>query len=91
MTTKKLNHHGVNVDMAHSDTRCVRYTHPIIGESLSTTQVWSWEGGDAIVVVTGRGDAWTVIRHEDLITAVPASLHDAMRAVGVDPEEYQVV
>lgn len=88
---KALNHHGVNISKAHSDTQCVRYSHHIVGFSLSTTQVWSWKGGDAIVVVVGpQGDGWTVIRNEGTVTAVPGSLHVAMQAVGMDPSEYEV-
>jgi hypothetical protein len=87
---KNLNHHGYDTTKAHSDTVCVRYSHHIVGMSLTTTQVWSWDGGDAIVVVVGNpGEGWTVIRHENHVTVVPGSLHVAMRAVGLDPSEYE--
>lgn len=89
---KALYHHGVNTSKAHPDTVHLRYMHEVTGMSLSTTQVWSWEGGDAIVVVVGRvGEGWTVIRNDGKVTAVPAPLRGAMAAVGMDPTEYEIV
>ena len=88
---KPLRHHGNDYKGLHSDTVCLRWTHVIMSESLSTTQAWSWDDGDAIVVVSGpRGEAWTAIRNEGVVTAVPGSLNDAMGAIGLDPNEFEI-
>lgn len=53
-----LYHHGCNPDNLSSDTRLLRYTHPIVAECLPTGNVWSWDAhgdlpsGEAVDIVT---------------------------------------
>jgi hypothetical protein len=52
MKTKYLIHHGTDelqVNSLTSGTRCDN----LVVSNGSTVQVWSWVGGDAIVVITG--------------------------------------
>jgi len=75
-------------------TVALRYSHPDTILWLGRTQTWQWDGGDAIVVVTGRGDRvqpFIVIRVGDEVKALPCGgLTMAMEAMGLDPKEYQV-
>jgi len=91
---KKLHHHGVNVNAVDKRTFAMRYGHYDTACWLSTTQVWSWKGGDAIVVMTGSigaAQAYVVIRQGDKVQVLPADgLSRAMEAVGLNPKEFQI-
>jgi len=92
---KNLYHHGDNESKASKLTQAARWSGPT-ARWLCATQVWSWEGGDAIVVVTGRFPSptvpYVVLRIGDKIHHVAdASLHTAMQAFGLNPKDYQIV
>lgn len=92
---KTLRHHGIDESKAHSDTQIVRRTHYLTCGWYSTTQVWSWDGGDAIVVMTGkldRAEAVVIIRIGDQVHAVrDASVSSAMDAFGLESNSYKIV
>ncbi len=84
-----VRHHGTNEEAVHSDTRLVRWTDIRTCNWISTTQVWSFDGGDAIVVVTGtcpNTSAFTVLRIGEKVHVVEASLSDSMKAFGLTPQ-----
>lgn len=55
------------------------------------TQHWRWTGGDAIMVLVSI-ESWCVIRVEDRVQVIKVrSLNAAMRAVGLNPEDFQAV
>lgn len=83
-------------DLKLIDPRTVeeRYANPNTCTWYGRTQTWKWDGGDAIVVITGRGDRvqpFVVIRVGNDVKAIPCGgLNMAMAAMGLNPEEYQV-
>lgn len=89
-----LRHHGNDETKVHSDTLLVRNTDYRTAPWYSTTQVWSWEGGDAIVVVVGdirNSYAVVVLRIGDKVHVVEqASLCSAMDAFGLDSKSYKI-
>ncbi len=91
---KTLNHHGDNESKVHSDTQLVRRTDWRTAPWYSTTQVWSWDGGDAIVVMTGRlgnAKAVVVLRVGDKVHVVEdASLNSAMMAFGINTTGWKI-
>lgn len=91
----KLHLHGNDASKAHKRTREVRYTDARVAGWLSTTQVWTWHGGDAIVVVTGRlprTQTYIVLRLKDKVHVVEGvGLNAALQAHGLDPKKFEVV
>ena len=69
-------------------TSFARYTDPSVAHWFPTTQAWAWEGGDALVVVTGHHpyvQCYVILRIGDEVHVVPASGFDsAARAYGLD-------
>jgi hypothetical protein len=69
-------------------TSRVRYSHPDVCHWFPTTQAWTWDGGDALVVVTGHcpyTQCYVVLRIGDEVHVVPAGgLDSAARAFGLD-------
>ena len=93
MTLKKpLIHHGIDESKVAELTKNERWIDPRTSHWSSTTQVWSWEGGDAIVVLTGCiGEAmnYVVMRLGDKVHLVAGTgLAGAMRAFGIDLNDY---
>jgi hypothetical protein len=80
-----------NVSDIDKRTQAIRYEHPIIRHWV-TTQCWTWDGGDAMVVMVGAGAESTVyvaIRVGDEVQVVRAEgVNQAMRAVGLDPSTF---
>lgn len=76
-------------------TIAARWDHPVTSQWLSATQFWAWDGGDAIVVVTGHipyVSCWVVIRIGVKIRTVEAKgLKQAMGEVGLNFEEFEVI
>jgi hypothetical protein len=71
-TSKKpLIHHGYDTSKVSTLTLNARWEDLRTSRWLITTQVWSWKGGDAIVVVTndryGRPTNYVVLRVGDQI------------------------
>jgi hypothetical protein len=88
---KSLRHHGVDESRVHEDTQHLRWSDPRTSSWVSTTQVWSWDNGDAIVVIVGN-TPFVVIRNGDKVQILPAdSVNAAMASVGLDPDGYRVV
>ena len=88
-----LSHHGDDESKVSSDLRCYRWCDYRSALSI-TTQVWSWEGGEAIVFVYGPvGDSHTVVvlRVGDRFhTVQDVGLKVAMEAYGFEgPYEIQ--
>ena len=81
------------VEQAQVDERTqkLRYSHPDTCSWYPTTQAWAWEGGDALVVVTGSSfrcysQCYIVMRLGDELHVVPAGgVAPALRAFGFDP------
>jgi hypothetical protein len=73
-------------------TLSLRYSHPVVGGWCGHTQTWQWEGGDAIVVLTGQGhrsQPYVVIRVGDRVEAIPCQeIRTAMAAMGLEPSEF---
>ena len=91
---KNLYHHGYDANKASKLTQEARWTSHQTAMWISTTQVWSWDGGDAIVVATGHlpyATTHVVIRIGDKVTVMEGSLNTAMLAHGIDPKEYVAV
>ena len=69
-------------------TAQVRYSHPAVAHWFPTTQAWAWDGGDALVVITGHGhyvQCYVILRIGDEVHVVPAGgLDSACRAYGLD-------
>jgi hypothetical protein len=94
-TTKKpLIHHGYDQSKASKLTFEARWSDPRTSPWYSTTQVWSWEGGDAIVVVTGhfpRATNYVVLRVGNQVHFVEGvGVAKAMAAFGFDPKDYYI-
>ncbi len=74
----------------------LRAEHPETMYECAVTQIWKWDGGDAIVIVTRKsGDAdmraHVVIRNVDDVRVLKADgLHDAMRQIGLDPLDFEI-
>lgn len=86
---------GCDERNAHVSTQQERWRNPTTGASLTTTQVWTWSGGDAIVVVCNtlrqRNSSAVVIRVGKKITVISdASLNSAMQAVGLNPSDFKI-
>lgn len=85
---KTIWHHGCDESKASAKTQEVRRTHQFTAQWISTTQVWSWKGGDAIVVMTntfGRPNSVVVLRIGDKVHVVTdASVNSAMKAYGLE-------
>lgn len=80
-------------ETVHNDTKVVRYTDLRVCDWLSTTQAWAWEGGDALVVLTGRCpyvQDYTVIRTGDKVQVIPGSLAMAMSAIGMNVKDFDI-
>ena len=77
-------------------TRALRWQDPRVCNWLCATQHWAWDGGDAIVVLTGpdstaRDGVHVVIRVGDEVRVVCArSLYVAQEAVGLNPESFKI-
>jgi len=84
-------------DLERIDPRTVseRYLNSKTAYWIGHTQVWQWEGGDAITVITNHAGepckGCVVIRVEDKVCAIECSgLMDALAIMGQDPKEFQV-
>lgn len=59
------------------------------------TQTWTWDGGDAIVVLTGgfkRPVTYVVLRLGDVVKIYEArGLMHALEQAGEDPNSYEIV
>ena len=91
---RALIHHGINESKVNEATRAARRTDLRTADWISTTQVWSWDGGDAIVVVTGHLPnvvTCVVIRIGREINFVErAGLKGAMSAFGLDLADFYI-
>jgi hypothetical protein len=93
MKYKTLKLHLRNIDTYKGiDKRTVeaRYTHWLTKNWLSTTQAWSWKGGDAIVVMAddswGRLTGLFVVRQGDKIEVHEAEyggIQGALKTLGI--------
>ena len=97
MTTSKkpLIHHGYDTSKVSTLTLNARWEDLRTSRWLTTTQVWSWEGGDAIVVVTndyyGRPTNYVVLRVGNEIHFVEGvGVAKAMASFGFDPKDYYI-
>lgn len=96
MTTKSsLYHHGIDASKLSKEILEARWQDPRTSRWLTTTQVWSWKGGEAIVIVThddyGRPGSYVVMRLGKNIHFVEnSSLADAMRAFDIDIKSYRI-
>lgn len=84
-------------DLERIDPRTVseRYLNSKTAYWVGHTQVWQWDGGDAITVITNHAgepcQGTVVIRVEDKICAIECDgLTDAMAIMGLNPKEFQV-
>lgn len=71
-------------------TKDVRYNDFRTSGWLGESQRWQWEGGDALVVVTGRlpnVTCYTVIRVGNSVHVLEGSLNQALRSLGYNPEK----
>lgn len=94
-TTKKpLIHHGVDSSKVSALTLEARWGDIRTSPWYSTTQVWAWDGGDAIVVVTGRSPYVTnyvVLRLGNEIHFVEGvGLKYAMESFGINFKDYYI-
>jgi hypothetical protein len=94
-TTKRaLIHHGVDESKANEATRTARWNDLRTSNWLSTTQVWSWDDGDAIVVITGylpSVHSYVVIRIGQEVNFVEGvGLKSAMSAFGLDLADFYI-
>jgi len=96
MTTSKkpLIHHGVDSSKVSPLTLNARWDDLRTCTWLSTTQVWSWDGGDAIVVVTGHcpnATNYVVLRVGNKVHFVEGvGVAKAMSAFGFDSKDYYI-
>jgi hypothetical protein len=89
--TKQVTLHGTDTTKVAQITFNERWQHERTRTQLATTQVWTWDDGDAIVVVTNEYPI-VVIRVGGVVSVVYGccgGLQDAMRFVGLDPREYK--
>ena len=84
-------------DLERIDPRTVseRYLNPQTAYWIGHTQVWQWDGGDAITVITNHAgepcSGSVVIRVGDQISTIPCSgLFSAMKCMGLDPKEFKI-
>jgi len=66
-----------------------KFSHPVTRLWFSTTQMWAWEGGDALVVLTnnhyGEPECWIVLRMGDRFEVFAApSIAAGLRAFGYE-------
>ena len=86
---------GSDLKKIAPETVSARYLQ--LGHVIGHTQVWKWDGGDAIALVTnmlGEPPAGAVvIRVGDTVEVFfdVQGLSGAMRAMGLDPTSFQVV
>lgn len=82
---------NITIDMVAQEavderTQQLRYSHPSCCSWFPTTQAWSWDGGDALVVITGRGrgvQCYVVLRFENELHVVAAGgVCQALRVFG---------
>ena len=89
-----LRNHGIDESKASKETQLVRRTDYRLMFWISTTQVWSWDGGDAIVVVVGEAresHSVVVLRIGDKVHVVECmGLATAMDAYGLDSKSFQI-
>jgi hypothetical protein len=86
---------GSDLELIDQRTVTERHISSETAHIIGHTQVWQWDNGDAIVVITNRiGEpcsAVIVIRAGDEIRAIPCGgLDQAMRCMGLDPKEHKV-
>jgi hypothetical protein len=89
----KIQLRGNDLNEAHADTRAVRWSDLRTCNSLTTTQVWKWRGGDAIVVLANDPysrlpKSYVVIRKGKKVQVIEGALHDALLATGT--EKYTI-
>lgn len=83
-------------DDAELDPRTValRWSDPQTKSQFATTQRWAWEGGDAIVIVTGtlsNPGCHVVIRVGDRVSVLGVvSVKEAMKFMGLQPDTFTV-
>jgi len=85
---------GDDVALAHKLTQDLRYSDDRVKYSLTVTQVWTWKGGDAIVVLVKNpyGNlplGHTVIRVGKKVQVIEAPLVGALRQVGI--QNFKIV
>lgn len=90
--TKRPLRQGGTVPVSHK-TWAAHDASPAAG--WLPTQYWSWDDGDAIVALVGRLPGpvrtYVTIRSGEQIRTVEAvGLNDAMRAIGLKPEDFKV-
>jgi len=82
----KLHHCGDDMNKAHELTRAMRWNDYRVCNSLSTTQVWKWHGGDAIVVVAndhyGRLTGYSVVRMGKKVQVFEGAIKPVLEALG---------
>lgn len=85
---------GDDVSVVHKSTLALRFSDYRVRTSLTTTQVWTWKGGDAIIVLAADPysrlpKGYTVLRIGKKVEVYEGPLAHALRTAGI--ENFKIV
>lgn len=95
MTKQILLHHGYDESKASEATRRIRQSDVRTRYQAATTQVWSWEGGDAIIIFAPEAAVgylgYAVIRVQDDVQVIECDgLKAALRWFNINLSDYTI-
>lgn len=88
----KIHPCGDDMNKAHELTRAKRWSDMRVCNSLTTTQVWKWRGGDAIVVLakdpySSTPKGYSVVRMGKKVEVYEGAIRPVLEGLGIKKVE----